>query len=778
MGWQWVAGGGGEVVIRCVSRSILFHDVSEKAGRAKAAMSRKRLKTPLEDALGSDDGGRMVKLVQWARQQFHRYYGDLATWRENRRRYAQEAQDVFAHRAGGGALDGTGEPRLVFQLQNDSLNFVAGLAEFAGAQAEQDLFGGSPWFAAVPVGKDDPKLADVVQKHLLWTFREGRLVEAYGQAITQAACLGEAFTKSWYEVETDRFEEELRVLHINGEPVMVEGEPVTTDAQAAKVKARGRRSWRALYREREQVLRHGVETTVLHFNDVAFREDAPELDLRYTNFYHLIELSVTEAMSKFHLSREDALRLAQAAGTGMVAGCTGPKPMTVDAMGGGLGLADGRTEMEYGDEEEERLLNMRVRLVEGFVRADVFGDGEARRLYVIFPPQGEDWLVYGDYLGNLSPKGELPVKCHAWERVPNKMYGRGFFAKYAAVQNRVDDLWNQVSYRNRMHANPVGGFHPERLERDDDEADLTLQPGEMLRLKGEWKLGDVLEFMRMPDLDNRSMELMQTGMQMAQLRCGINAASQGDLSALPENHTATGVRQIMSRAAVLLKRPVRGLRRSFARDLSYVVKLFYANFDRDETFVWGDGETAELMKLTAKKVENLDLDVRLLLTQEQNQTKLEGARVAVDLFGQWIGMPEVEKVNARPLFLQALKALEFDQAEEIIRKAVPTLEDAAGLLPEEEQGRLKKLLEAEQEPEEAEAKGEAEAEDAGMAGAGAGGAGEGLPPELAAMMGAAGEGALPPTMMGAGAEEMLPAELGGGAAGAAPVPVPGNLMVG
>lgn len=71
-------------------------------------MDRKRLKTPLEDALGRDDGGRMAKLEQWARQQFHRYYGDLATWRENRRRYAQEAQDVFAHRAGGGALDGTG----------------------------------------------------------------------------------------------------------------------------------------------------------------------------------------------------------------------------------------------------------------------------------------------------------------------------------------------------------------------------------------------------------------------------------------------------------------------------------------------------------------------------------------------------------------------------------------------------------------------------------------------------------------------------------------------
>ncbi|WP_345739051.1 portal protein [Prosthecobacter algae] len=716
-------------------------DVSEVAARARAAMNRKRRKSPLEDALGSDDGGRMVKLVQWARQQYETYHWDLTTWRENRRRYAQEAQDVFAHRAGAGAVDGTGEPRLVFQLQNDSLNFVAGLTEFAAAQAEQDLFGGSPWFAAVPVGREDPGLADVIQKHLQWTFRDGRLLERYSEAITQAACLGEAFTKTWYEVETDRYEQELTVLHVDGVPMMVGGEHVTTEAQAAKVRVRGRRTWEPLYLDREVVMRHGVETTVLHAGDVAFREDAPELDLRYTNFYHLIELSVTEAMVKFHLSREDALRLAGAAGTRVTGACGGMRPMTVDAGGGG---AAGR-EAEYGEAEEERLMNARVRLVEGFVRVDPFGDGEARRLYLVFPPHGEDWLVYADYLGNISPGGELPVKCHVWEPVPNKLYGRGFFAKYAAVQNRVDDLWNQVSYRNRMHANPVGGFHPERLERDDDEADLTLQPGEMLRLKGEWKLGDVLEFMRMPDLDNRSMELMQTGMQMAQLRCGINSASQGDLAAVPENQTATGIRQIMSRAAVLLKRPVRGLRRSFGRDFGYAVKLFYANFDRDEAFVWGEGETAELMRLTAAKVEALDIDVRMLLTQEQNQTKLEGARVAVELFGRWVGMPEVEKVNARPLFLQAMKALEFDQAEEIIRKGMPKLEDAAGLLPEAEQERLKRLLglEAEGLPEEVEKReaGMTEAAKPGMPGEGAVPAGvEGL----AEMRGVAGGGMVMP----------------------------------
>lgn len=736
------------MVIDGVSRSTKTLKDPEAANRARAAITRKRHKSPLEDALGTADGERTVQLVQWARQQYQTYHGDLTTWRENRRKYAQEAQDVFTHRANGQPTDSCGEPRLIFQLQNDSLNFVAGLTEFAAAQAEQDIFGGSPWFAAMPVGKKDPALADVIQKHLQWTFRDGRLIERYSEAITQAACLGEAFTKTWYEIETDAYEQELTVLHVDGEPMMHNKEYVTTDAQAAKVKGKGKRTWRPIYLDKDQVIRHGIETTVLHFNDVAFREDAPELDLRYTNFYNLIELSVTEAIQKFHLSREDALRLALASGTQVSEGCHAERPATADS---GYQRGESRQD-DYGSEEDERLMNTRVRLIEGYVRVDPFGDGVARRLYLVFPPQSEDWLVYADYLGNISPKAELPVKCHVWEKVPNKLYGRGFFAKYAAVQSKVDDLWNQVSYRNRMHSNPVGGFHPERIERDDDEADLALQPGDMLRLKGEWKLNEVLEFMQMPDLDNRSMELMQTGMQMAQTRSGISAASQGDLASVPEMNTATGIRQIMSRAAVLLKRPVRQLRRSFGRDFAFAVKLYYANYDRDEAFVWGEGNNAELLKLTAQKVMDLDIDVRMLLTQEQNQTKLEGATAAVNLFGQWVQLPEAEKTHARPLFLQAIKALEFDQADEIIRKPMPKLEDVADILPEDEQQRLKQLLEGEsKEPE-----GGEETESA---------PGGGMP-DLAAMLGGGGgppeAGAMPegaPDMndlLGGGAPPMPP----------------------
>ena len=44
--------------------------------------------------------------------------------------------------------------------------------------------------------------------------------------------------------------------------------------------------------------------------------------------------------------------------------------------------------------------------------------------------------------------------------------------------------------------------------------------------------------------------------QMNQMRSGISSASQGELKGVPESNTATGVNQIISRGAVLVKWPI------------------------------------------------------------------------------------------------------------------------------------------------------------------------------------------------------------------------------
>lgn len=677
-------------------------DAKVAAEKVAADLRAKKGKSPFEDAMSEGSGQRVINLLRFARAQQSEYHSALTTWRANRLKYAQEAQDVFKHRSTerleSQSHDEAG-PKVIFKILNGSLNFVAGLAEFAAAQAEQDIFGGEPWFAAIPSKLKNAKLADTIQKHLQWTFRDGTLVSGYCDTITMTTCLGDAFTKTGYEIDIDEFEQEMIVLKVGSKPIVDgAGEYITsTDQARAWLKATppakrpaGKRSWGPVYIKKQTVMKHGVTTSLLNHNDIAFREDAPELDLKHTNFYNIIELPVHQAVKRFHLSPEDARRLAEVANVRSTE--KKERPSTSDAPSQ---AALATNDEIYGDAEMEQVMNTRVRLIEGWMEIDPFGDGKARRIYIVFPPQSEEWLVYGDFLGNLSPNSELPIKCHTWERVPGKLYGRGFFAKYAGLQEFVDNLWNNVTYRNSMHANPITGMRTDLLERDDDDADIEVSPGLVLRLKNDANLKDAFQFLELPDLDQRSIELLQMALQMGQLRSGITSASQGDLSSVPENNTATGIRSLMSRAAVLLKKPVRHLRRSLGKDFGYAVRLTYANFDRDEAFLWGDGENAELLELKGAEIENLDLEVRMLLTQEQNQTKLEGAQVATDIFAKWLGVPEPEKPAARPLFLQAMKALEFDGAEQIIRKPMVVLEDVLTILPADQQQRLGALLQQE-----------------------------------------------------------------------------------
>lgn len=695
-----------------LSPEITAKDVSFYATRAGAALVRKPKRTPLEDALssgGSKAWNRSVELVRWMRQQFSDYHGSLSEWRANRKQWMAECQDIFDHRVKEDerryAAEENERPAF-FSVQNESLNLAASMCEFAAAQAEQDLFGGDPWFAAKPVGRSDVALADTIQKHIQWTFRDGNLVATYRQGVFLSAALGEVFEETSYSTETDEYEAPRLVLHAGKRPIMVDGkfiseDDVETDPETGRqrlknglrlpVRGNVELSWKEVFEKRQTVIREGIETTILHYANVAFREDAPALDLNHTNFYAVVEMSILDAIAQFNLDEVEARRLALAAGLNKTMDFKyGDDDELLDTQR----IANREMLHPLGQSTDEQLLNMRVRLIKGYVKADPIGDGIARRMFVVFPPEHEDWLVFCNYLGNVSPRAELPVKCHVWEAVPHRLYGRGFFAKYHLVQERIDALFSAVAYRNSMHSNPVTNVRTDRLERGEDDEIIEIKPGLALKTKNDWKLSDAVEMLALPDLDERSMELLQLDVSMAQLRSGISSASQGDMSSLPENNTATGIRQLMSRAAVLLKKPIRGLRASIGKQFSYAVRLFYANFNRDEAFQWGEGENREELMLTAEQVRDLDIDVQMLLTQEQNQTKLESSQTATALFQQWLAIPEIEKANARPLYLQAIKALEFDQADTIIREPAPTIMDAITLLPQDQQQEAAAIVQA------------------------------------------------------------------------------------
>jgi hypothetical protein len=110
------------------------------------------------------------------------------------------------------------------------------------------------------------------------------------------------------------------------------------------------------------------------------------------------------------------------------------------------------------------------------------------------------------------------------------------------------------------------------------------------------------------------------------------------------------------------------IRSGLEKALLYAVKLIYANFDRDEVFTYFEGDDQRARTLEAARVQNLDLNVRLLLTRFKQRESLDSAQKAIDVHARYIGLPEPEKGAARPLYVQALKGLGFDQADAIIRQ--------------------------------------------------------------------------------------------------------------
>jgi hypothetical protein len=253
----------------------------------------------------------------------------------------------------------------------------------------------------------------------------------------------------------------------------------------------------------------------------------------------------------------------------------------------------------------------------------------------------------------------------------------GRFEKYENSNNAVDRQYNAITKRNSESSSVISGLQPDALADKAQAKNFQMNPTKPLLLASGKTIADAFSFTAIPDVNQRSVELMNQMLQMNQMRSGITSAAQGELKGVPNASTATGVRDLQSRGAILLKSQIDEVTEDIERLAKFNVYLIYANQDRDETFVWGEGESSELLSIVANDVKGLRMNVRLTLVQAQNAQKLQNAQAAIGLFMQWIQVPEVEKPAARPAFIQALSALGFRNADDIIRQAAV---DPAGVL--------------------------------------------------------------------------------------------------
>lgn len=613
--------------------------------------------TPLSSKL---DEIQAAWLLQHACDQWELLYRDLGEWRDKMGRWEAFSKEDYSSRKGApDPLKPDAKPD-VFSYQNDTLAMAAGFWDFFNAQARNDIFGTKPWLSATPEGRADVDLAERMSKHAQWKLNRSNLEPVGKDAINVAGWGGTAFVKSRWRREEEAFERSVQVAHsIQDKRPIINPQTkdyIKTEEEAAALMLDGSMIyWKDTGVEEIVTVYDNAVNTLLHHSDVAFDQSAPEVDLYYTDFFARFRAGILDVASQYGIEEEQMENLKSS-----LAGADEQAGVRVDASTGIFGTED----------------NPLVSLVEGFVRCDPFQTGKPIRLHIIFSPT-LNILFSVDYLANVTPEGMLPIFPVRIHKTPGRILGSGWFEKYENANNAVDRQYNAVTKRNAESSSVISGIQPDALADKNQAKNFEMNPMKPILLASGKTLADAFQFLAPPDVNARSVDLLNQMLQMNQMRSGITSAAQGELAGVPNASTATGVRDLQSRGAILLKSQIDEASSDIEDLVEFNVIQLYANQDQDETFTWGEGQDAELLNIKAGDVQGLRMNVTLTLVQAQNASKLQNAQAAIGIINSWIVIPETDKSSVRPAFVQALSALGFRNAEDIIRQAAV---DPAGIL--------------------------------------------------------------------------------------------------
>lgn len=616
--------------------------------------------TPLGSSM---DDAKRARFLQIVCDEWTRLYSSLDTWRKKMEKWERMSEMDYTDRVGVTDPNNP-EPVLdVFSYQNDTLGMSEGFVDFVDAQASDDIFGTRPWLAAVPEGRNDPELAKLITKHANFKLSYSDLETAILDGIRVACWGGTAFLKSRYHIRTESYQTEDKPIaysKASGGPYQSpSGDFIYSAEELEAMEVDGADvEWKTAMREETQIVYHNTRTAVMDFKDIAFDSKAPALDLDFTPVYCRFRMGIQDVIATYKIPEEHWGDLEFAT----------------------VGASE-EARVERGEDntslmgDDPFLLNQEISLVEGFRLCDPLGNGNLVRVHFVFSPNLQI-LFKLDFLANETPSGLLPVFPVRVGKIPRRVFGIGYFEKYENANNAVDRQLNAITYRNKVAANIVMGIHKEALANPQNNS-FVFGSRQPVELAPEKTLKEFIEFATVPSSENQSTELLNMHMQMPQMRSGITSAAQGELKGVPNASTATGVNQLTSRGALLLKKPIALMTADIQKLVEFNVNLVYANQNADEVFTWGEGEAQELLTIEANNVRGLRMNVSLKLVQSQNQSKLENAQAAIQIITQYSQIPETDKVAMRPLFVQAIEALGFQNAEDIVREAIV---DPAGIL--------------------------------------------------------------------------------------------------
>jgi len=569
-------------------------------------------------------------------------------------------------------------PDSIFEKSNMSIPLTSLVVDHFMARAEDEITGTSPYFKFEAQGAQDENTAEAFDKYFNWKIEDRaetreRLEESYLHVfIQQAAVLKAVYEEDvsmWYDHERNAlFNNELQDFEqLPGQGPIIEGESqffTEMDQMTGQPATRlvDDPSFQLIPGVHQfQPFPEGVPTQMVRYKGP--RSEVIDSD-------RFLCPSTAESVEKADIVVEiydKDLRWA--------------RDMFLEREWFSFGDylnnvkkdANPRSENDRNTERIEDLTfdsdhNPSVPIIECWLKRDVLGTGEPQEFCVFVDTETEK-IIYYEYMAKLTPDNRLPYNVVSIGRERNRWCGSSLPERIEIFQNYVDKQFNCQSYRNELAANPITCVNSQAVE--DEPEDIELYAGKIFEVKDQYTAEDFMSFVAVPNVDQKTQELIDFVFGIVQLWLGVSNMAQGDYQALAPANTATGVEATLREASKIGRRWMRRIVKGFEGHLTKLVQISMSTMDQEEVFEYMEGDVREFATMTKEWIEKVAINTKVILSQDQGQRAIEKANLALQTQERFFQSPPEMRPFMRPMLKRILDAMGYENTDELLPPEAP-----------------------------------------------------------------------------------------------------------
>jgi len=592
-------------------------------------------------------------------------------WLEKRNRAMQQYM---------GNMESRRDPGSIFELSNITLNLPKRFVRITAARIYDTMLTSNPILGITVEGKgDDYEVARVIERYAGQQIEKSGVRAILREAQTLACIRGETVVKTTWEKRLSRSKKRGMILVREGGPVrardgnLVRQDDIWAEDGEAMVLSRDKRvriekdeapTWEEMEYDYYRTTFEGLESSCIDHMD--FGCSTTEKDIHSADFVAVrmdMELDRVIAML---MPVKDSLQTKEVI-----------KKMRSSASSEG-GQYSMKAEMFRGEETRSQEALPMCELAEVYMRVVLTDDGIADEIALLVDTKNDQLLAY-DYLDNVSPTGQRPLRVIRMEPVPHRWYGTGFYELFDDRHKFCDLFINRVNLAASLSGN-IKIENPMATEEGMAGEPIEFGTNKTYRLREGFSADDVFKVVTIPNDSNASENLLNMLMQVTQLEAGIVSAGDHGLAGLPAASLATGIRSLDRVANVLLKNMLFDVVEGFEAVLKDCVALTLKNYNAyDAERLMGEDAATLLSK--NRDFSQLHYQVKMLLSNSKDSDVVEAHKQAFDILIGYEQLPPEPKVRIRPIIYRILQTMGIEDVDKALGAEAMAAEAALAIMP-------------------------------------------------------------------------------------------------